>query len=1194
MPLSFNDKTSLNRALLERMRLRLTDKPHRLLVWPGQCSDFNHPATQSLMGSIGQSPNPDYSGMQLPNAMGMVLLVKPDNSGTLELSVSGQFDIFHRTIPAVDLMREHLSIENGEPKERQALVTSFRRVTVPFEQAKLTINIPSQINEWMSLQGDNPLSKQMSVVQQYFREDPLTFRELRQRSNGSTESMFQWDDSLIVDQPSLNHAVEQGLFVGDSDILPWSVNIRARLRKAPSTLAGRDGQYLLEIYLENVTSQEISRLYGIATNPHLLDAEFSVGLLIGESMGLPHRLEPADYRFHSNSTVPGYGVTTSVKALGDNTFQTDAMPISKLEKIDNPQPESLGMTQSPDFLALAKDPFPVLEGLVNAIDDYVRSWRNSIDELKRSGNEPGAAVATCELEALLDEQTLMRDGIALLHEHDHLRRCFEWMNITMYRAFQQQNKPIATWRLFQLGFILTQIRAIYERHCPTSELTDHLDTAEVLWFSTGGGKTEAYLGIIAMGMFYDRIKGRLYGPTAWMKFPLRMLSVQQFQRLSYVIAQANIIREENCAELAGHPFTVGYFTGRGTPSSISSNYGDDDGETYLPNLSPKDLKQFRFISDCPYCDAKESVIVEKSIAQCRIKHVCTNSNCWSNTQASAGQYGEGVKGELGIYISDEEVYRYMPTVMVGTIDKLATIALNTRYSYFFGYADHFCPDHGFSMGGRCPHRTLTQASSGEYISERCPNNSRTTKVRTIPLPQMVAPGVNFIIQDELHLLSENTGNFDAHYESLMAALQQGNGGRKPKILSATATIKGYEHHISHLYQRHARRFPAPGIEKGESFYSRVDRNEDGSPMIRRLYAGILPLGFASTMERASALTSTRYLELLDEITEGLRTSPGETAQSLGFSEGHADDLYDHIRTYLNACMIYINNIRGTSNVNRYLEDDQSPNHPEWTCRQLDGKTSLDEIQDAIHLIENKDPDNPMRQLIATSVISHGVDMSRLNFMIVGGWPKSISEYMQSSARAGREQPGIVLSVLSSKSLFQSNVFLNFQDYHRFMDRMVESIPVNRFAPNLLERTLPGIISACLLNWAANQGWGVDIAKKGSKLREALNNTHVGVRSALKNQIMDSMQVPEDMVTLGLFDQRVVTDFRDQLEREVDRVLTQMERMPTNLSEESIAAVIERLMGNRPMRNLRDIESQIAVKAKNNESQELLKALARRD
>jgi Helicase conserved C-terminal domain len=1189
MTLQFSQLTELNRKILQKMRLRLADKTKSVLSWPGKDYQSENPAEMSLLGSVGQAPDPDFQGLQPPNSMGMVVLVSPNDAGRIELSVSGQFDIFHRMIPDYKSMRQSLTYSDGEASSRQGLPEHFRRATVEFKDVALNINLPADQNKWLSPEPGSALEIAINETLDSFASDPMTFRRLMDNGKMRPKSMMEWDEDAIEDQTTFEQQVYEHLFDESAAgaVFDWRANLRVRARPAPPSLSNAKGAYLIEAFLENNVARTDAHWFGIFKGAHLLDASLTLSVVSGNTHGLPHRLEPADYRYKDESTVPGYGITTTVEKLDDKTFATNAMPISELSKITSPSIDELGMDQEPSFVALSQDPVPILKSLVTAIESYESDWRDFIVGLDQKGLVEEARISRKELALLTSEKISINAGVELIENHEHLRQCFCWMNEAMNNAFVLQKKNISTWHLFQLGFILSQITAIYERHCDEGQLSGHLNIAEVLWFPTGGGKTEAYLGIVVMAMLYDRLKGRTYGVTAWMKFPLRMLSVQQFQRLSYVVAQANRIRETVGERLGGHPFTIGYFTGGGTPRNITSSY-EHDRDSFLPNLNNEDLKQWQFISDCPYCDADHSVVVRKSMTEGRIKHQCTNDQCWSNTEASKGVYGEGLHGELGIYASDEEVYRYIPTVIVGTIDKLATIAMNKRYLGFFGASTHFCPQHGFSMEGRCIHNALIQKGAGDYISERCANNSRQSKIKTHPVAEMKSKGVSFVIQDELHLLQENTGNFDAHYETLLDALQEGNGGRKPKILSATATIKGYEHHINHLYQKQARRFPAPGFIKGESFYSRIHL-EDGQPLIRRLYAGILPLGGGSLVERASAIASMRFLEVVDQMKDDLENHPQQALIELGLEGAPSDELKRHLEDYMNACLIYINSIKGTSNVNRYLEDHQVNYHPEWSWRQLDGKSSLDEILDVISMIESKAPDVKTRQVIATSVVSHGVDMSRLNFMVVGGWPKSIAEYMQSSARSGRVYPGIVLSVMNSKLLFQNTVFANFCDYHKFIDKLVETVPVNRFAPNLLQKTLPGIVTGVLFNWALAQPWGGDITKSAGKVRDALKN-NPSVRNLIKDKILAALSVPESLIESGSFDQRVAEDFTRNLNNEVDKILLRLENLSSSYSELYVIEAVGRLMGSKPMRSLRDIEIQAEVKPHLSDSHDLIESL----
>lgn len=1184
--LSFREKSDLNRQILDLLALKLLDKETDTLDFPGKRYYHEEPTNRSLMGSIGQMPDPNFSGPQPPNAMGIVLLVTPDAEGRVDIDISGQFDINHRCIPELEIMRQELKIDGDSIKPTQPIVVAFRRMTITFDKVRLALSLPQDINKWVKTDEENALQTALKNMADRCLNHQEIFKRCHTGPTGAARVDFPWDDDAIIDQEVFNEVVARTLFADTNDVLTYKVQLRVRARRAPTSLASIENAYLLEVFLENNTMRDEARSFGIARNAHLLDVRFSCSLHTGRAHGLPHKLSPADYRHRDHSTVPGYGITTSVQQDGQGVFHTNAMPVSHQAKTKNPTRESINMTQDPAFTLLAEDPLPLLNSFMKAVNNYAEEWQGTIDQLIKDGDEDTAKIAQKEQAALSQEADTMQDGIELLSTNKLLIQAFAWMNEAMHAAFAHQGKDIKVWRLFQLGFILTQIRAVYERSCPDSEVTEHLGTAEVLWFATGGGKTEAYLGIVVMSMLYERMQQRLYGVTAWMKFPLRMLSVQQFQRLAYIVAQANLIKQRE--KLPGHPFTIGYFTGEGTPNFIT-NGNEIYRRNFLPTVTNEQLEQWQFIHDCPYCLAEDSISVHKDLKRSRLMHVCSNLDCWSHVLADFGQYGEGIRGEIGIYVSDEEVYRYLPTVLVGTIDKLAVIGHNRRFRLFFGGATHFCPDHGFIFEGKCQHNRLKQQDNGSYHSIACGNNTRTSTVKTQPLGPAIQPGIQFILQDELHLLSQNTGNFDAHYESTMQSLQVANGGRPAKILSATATIKGYEDHIHHLYQCKARRFPVPGIQRGESFYSRIDSDEQGC-LIQRWYAGILPLGSGRIVERAAAIASSRFLTLMDELREELSDSPASACHKLGVAPEKTKEAKNYLSNYLNSCLIYNNSIRGNGELHGALEEYQLVDFPERRWIKLDGSTPLDKIQQAIQLIETKPVDNPTRQMIATSVVSHGVDMHRLNFMIVSGWPKSIAEYIQSSSRSGRVEPGIVLSILDSRQLFQTNVYLDFQDYHHFMERMVESVPINRFAPNLIERTLPGVLSACVINWMEGQSWGEKAGMNAGKLKEILANPENGAERALRDVLTQCLSVPEEIQST--FDERVTLDYHEALSKRIDHLLKGLTHLSSNLVTEYLSVALERLIGHAPMRSLRDIESQIQIKPEH-DTASIIEALGRR-
>jgi len=1107
-------------------------------------------------------------------------MVRPNPQGQVSISLQGRFDVTHRYIPSLQIMLSHLQVGADGDKSRQKLPDCYKRFTVTFSEINFILDV-NHLNIWK----ESELKSVLGPMQEDWKNDRRIFRHCQVNDKGWASQIIHWTHDQCENDDDLADLVAKSLFIDDS-ILEHDVVIRTRLRPPPLSFAGK-GKFLLEVYLQNNTDSATGRAYCL-NKPCLLDVVFDATLLSGQQIDVPHRLQPEDYRYRPEDGVAGYGVTCAVTKVSAQRFRTDSMPIFAQARVDAPTPKDVDMPLSASFQLLKEKPIEVLDGFLVALKNYNTTWDAVEAELTDAGQTAELNEVQADREAYDSEVALIEDGVELLRKHEDLRQCFSWMNEVIGLAIGLQGKSFDGWHLFQLGFILTQIRAVYERHCMAQERHNVAEVADVLWFATGGGKTEAYLGIIAFAMLYGRVRGRLYGTTAWMRFPLRMLSAQQFQRLTYVVAQAEMLR---CREkVKGHPFTVGYYTGSGTPSNISRSEVKG-AAVWLPDLKSEQLKRYQFITDCPYCGKQGSVHIKLNIDRVRMLHCCDNLECWSNTASLSGNYGEGIASEVGIYVSDEECYRYLPTVLVGTVDKLAVIAHNERFAGYLGAFRHFCPEHGFTAEAKCKHQRIRINVQGEYESIECGNNSRTSKIRTLQVSPMIDPGFSFLIQDELHLLRESLGNFDAHYETLLQTLQVGHGGQASKILAATATIKDFNNHILHLYMRIGRRFPAPGAKRGESFYARICWNGD-DPLIRRWFAGVLPLTFSrGGTERAAAEVASRYLDQIDDWLKGLAQQDAAVLAQVGFPPARSSEVLNYVGKFLNTDLIYANQKRQTTLIREHLENVNARDNKTRTHVLLDGQTPLDEILGAIHLVETKTANNPMRHIVATSVVSHGVDISELNFMVLDGWPRSTAEYIQSSARSGRVQPGIVMSILSSGKLFESGVFLNFVDYHFFLDKLVDSVPINRFAPNVLQRTLPGVFTAVVYNWAKFQpGWGEGLNRSASQLHRALNEATGVARQKLRDMLIKALDIPPALQLE--FDIRVLVTFRKQLEEEVNRGLHRLQNLNATNADKDLGTALESIYQFGPMRSFRDIENQIEISPVDTKSAHVINALGR--
>lgn len=1196
MSLSDLEKIRLNRALLARLRLLMVDKDGPVLPPDGKYYYEESPHDRASVGSIAHRPSEEeLTGgyPPAPNSIGLVFLAEPADDGRIELGVSGRFDVEHAYLPELTEMRAKLIRDpGGQARDKQDVPEAYRRYTVTFSDSAFAIHTNDLPSGVISPSPDT-LTDALSRHRDHIAQDPRVYRRLvTGRGNKPKFVLDHWDEP--DDQDAFNALVVAELFQPSEAPLPYDIRLELRVRRAPPTLVVTSERplFLVELFLVNHTQREVAEWYRLYDH-RVMDVEFEARITRGQHRPMRFALQPHEYRYEPLAEIDGYGHMCALERRAHNHLATNTFPTYEQPWIETPSAADIGLNAPLSFAALATDPVATAREILMAMDRYLAAWDGRIGAMRQAAH-PGVSSAEQDRQRFADERALVERGVRLLEGDPVMLRAFRHMNETMGAAVEVQQKPFREWRLFQFVFILTQIAAIHERFDPalTEEAAEY-GYADVLWFPTGGGKTEAYLGLIALAMFYQRLKGRTYGVSAWMRFPLRMLSVQQFQRLAYVVGQANRIKARE--GIGGFPFTIGYYTGEGTPNYIS-NKSAYSVANYLPRLveQPQWDTRLRFVNRCPYCNS--DVAVQADIPRFRIKHVCTNNACWSHTSAPDGLEGEGIRGELGMFVSDEECYRYLPSVLVGTLDKLAVIGHNSAFQNFFGAVSHYCPDHGFITEGRCKHRVVTRTQAGWSEPVQCPNSTRSEPHQTLRLPGLVDPGFPLLINDELHLLREDLGNFDAHYETLLAHVQRGwPGGRPPKLLAATATIRDYEHHVHHLYLRRARRFPSPGVDRDTSFYTRIRKDpQTGSLLVRRTYVGMIPVGTGIGMaERVAGDANERYQELIDEVVEVLQTHPENEATALGFAPDRARDLEQHITTHQRLSLVYATRMVTADYINRRFDEANQARREhglsERAYERLDGQTPLGKIQDVIERIERNVSDDPCHEVVATSVVSHGVDLERLNMEFFGAWPPSTAEYLQASSRSGRVHPGIILVALSYAKLFEATVFAHFVAYHSFIERLVESVPINRFAPNVLERTLPGIVHALLLNWARRQPWGGAIRREARTVRDALNQP--GTFDQLVAETVAALRF-EDAERIGVFDPSVLQQARGQAHAEAERLIGKLRGLPARYYKDAVPEVLRRLYGHGPMTSLRDIENPVSVEPSGNVERMVLEALAR--
>jgi hypothetical protein len=822
----------------------------------------------------------------------------------------------------------------------------------------------------------------------------------------------------------------------------------------------------------------------------------------------PFVLESLPDSFRYDRRIDAYGVNCGVERTDQGTFRTLDTVVSHRGR-----PEYWNVeTTAPDlrFSTLATNPLPSLRQLVSAVSDWgVAAWsEDTLTQRAQSEDWSVAMQSEAKQEAARFAEELVRleDGLHLLQGRDDLRRAFRLMNEAIAHAAHER---YAGWRPFQIGFLLTNLRCLIDRDSEAR-------FADVIWFATGGGKTETYLALIVMAALLDRIEGKRAGVTAWSRFPLRMLSLQQTQRFADALAGAEIVRRRE--GLAGEPFSVGFLVGeRGTPNRVpvepEHDWDPDPDDDEMP-------ARYQVLLLCPFCHCSSIEMGFDRLTWC-LEHRCTNRDCVWDEQ------------RLPFFITDDEIYRFLPTVVVGTLDKAASVGIQAAMRGLVGPPHGVCDrnGHGFTYAPR-------NSRPNGCLVPGCPGGRN-------PVPDdHRSYGPRFRLQDELHLLKDSLGAVDAHYEALLDHLQAELTGTQPKILASSATLSGYEHQVEVLYRRDARVFPLPGPAPSKNFWTHE------STRLARRFVAVAPRG--QTLE----FTVDRMLTHLQAALRRLRADPDNVCKEAGIDPSYADDLL----SFYGTDVVYGSTLRDLDAAMRSAET-QVKVDGQLNTAMLTGRTPFEEVRSTLSRLEQCEGEFDERLHIvgASSMMSHGVDIDRLNVMVMLGLPLTTSEFIQTTARVGRRMPGLVYVIAKVARERDAAVFRSFEPFIKQGDRFVEPVPVTRRSRRVLERTLPGIELARLLH-----------VHEPASLR-ALTTVKAFREYCERKGISAETEIPAVVSALGFsaaLDERLEDDVQSWLEEYFRNLFDPVGdvRFPRDLCPGE----------RRPMLSLRDVEEQAPV------------------
>jgi hypothetical protein len=709
---------------------------------------------------------------------------------------------------------------------------------------------------------------------------------------------------------------------------------------------------------------------------------------------------------------------------------------------------------------------------------------------------------------------------------DPLAAPFEaWVSMNAAMAKVAAGKGYHEWRLFQLCFILATLPTFVTRLPEfhdffTPEVKKQAEAVTLLYFSTGGGKSEAFLGLLLFVLLLDRLRGKVRGVSALMRYPLRLLTLQQARRTLTAMAAAE--EQRHSRGHPGEPFSLGFWVGGSNTPNWHNSEGYTDVDT-VADVAVSDERAHREtqpyksarerwlkLSNCPFCGSKKGVLALRrklGVGGNALGHYCSasGSDCSWNARFKEST-------PLPFYIVDEDIYALAPSVLLGTVDKLSAIGQSQgTIRKFFGMFG-FAPIYEVSTG-RLEMPLLRKDWEG------LPNAGKKALFPTFDKGEkrFFDPFPSLLIQDEAHLLDESLGTFSGLFESALEAAfdelapvcegqlacePSSDKRRRIKVIAASATVSSPQRQMRALYQReHTVQFPYPGPDLYTSFYAAPKQPDNTADDVERLaidpaevetrshwgrvYASLLTNGHRHTVAMASALG--HYHLVVTSLYERLRT--GDTAAQAAakeelvrwvspgplhrqFTRLLQDASSQRLLTLVDLhriALTYVTNKKGGDQVIdtekvqfERLHEAADLKDFQLASELISGAVSAAEIQEVVRRAEARVKANEefpalndtLRSVIATSAISHGVDVEEFNAMFFAGIPSDIAEYIQASSRVGRTHVGFSMLVPVPQR-YRDRFVLEVHDiFHRFLERMILPAAVDRWAEKALVRVIP--------------------------------------------------------------------------------------------------------------------------------------------
>ncbi len=910
-----------------------------------------------------------------------------------------------------DEYEEETAGAEPEPKQKNRLPASMgMSALLPAAQGDETITATLRFAEYVQEEREGQEGKRKQRVWKRLARSPVSVAlplDAKKIAAGVRVSGFPG----ITVKGKLARAEAPGLPRNARALSLFVVNERAAGEK------GRyDEQFIFQVELA------LTFAPGFLARPNQRD---------GQSSEWDERVADLQFRDRAEYAV-GHGVSVEAPRVEQGgvvtTVRTTWIPSAEVPRVVTY--ENVAATVDMEALAELTDGAAARAALLPLVDAY-GEW---IERQRGIALEGGRAETRDEL--LAEAETARKRilaGIELVAADAVVLDAFRMANRAMAtqarrrspEAYQGDSRP--RWRLFQLAFVLLNLPSIARDESPDRE------TVELIFFPTGGGKTEAYLGVIAFTLLLRRLRGRDrpdqgLGVAVLLRYTLRLLTLDQLGRAATLVCALEMIRREQPVRLGDVRFAVGLWVGRSATANTMQEVSEKLTE-YKTSSAKNPASPFP-LTHCPWCRTKlgpDSFVLKPTRkAPTEVVAGCLDPACDFNPNRNP----EG----LPVLFVDEQIYRELPGFVIATVDKFAMLPWRGEAGMLFG---RVLARQGRAFFGPLDDKVMA--------AEKLPAGLQPPEL---------------IVQDELHLISGPLGTMVGLYETAVEALctrQDGERRVRPKILASTATVRRAAEQIQALMGRQSTAlFPPPGPDDSETFFATVSRTEPG-----RLYVGVAAPGRAM-----KAITLRTYVTLLS------------AAQKL-YESGDRDaaDCYMTLAGYFNS-------LRELGGMRRLVEDDvrircgqadarrplsSEPPHAHLAARSLQKEpVELTSREKTARIAESKarltrphaDAEH-VDVLLASNMISVGVDIDRLGLMVIAGQPKTTAEYIQASSRVGRQArwPGLVVTCFNVHKPRDRSHYEQFAAYHACFYRFVEVTSLTPFAGPALDRGMVGTLVA---------------------------------------------------------------------------------------------------------------------------------------